>query len=184
MSTRHHETWSGPRPFPDDRRRRFVAAAHRTAGLARAEDAEIPAERAPQNVQRRVRVSVASARYRTEFVMGPPLLIAARRVQRNRQTIDGCTALESGARTSSSGFRDVESRDLVVPFWCQDVLTRGVRGPTARYRALQRRRSEHMRRSRWYAVNVSEETASSTRSRTKSRAEPASLRHGRGCIRR
>jgi hypothetical protein len=67
--------------------------------------------------------------------MGPPLLIAARRVQRNRQTIDGCTALESGARTSSSGFRDVESRDLVVPFWCQDVLTRGC---TRAYCALPR----------------------------------------------
>jgi len=88
-----------------------------------------------------------------------------------RQTIDEFATCRSRAQTSSSGARGIESRDLVVPFWCQDVLTRGVREPTARHHALQRRRSEHMQRSLWYALNALEETASSTRSRTKSPAD-------------
>jgi hypothetical protein len=65
-----------------------------------------------------------------------------------RQTIDEFAECRSRAQTTSSLRRGIEPRDVVVPFWCRDVLTRGVREPTARHHALQRRRSEHMQRSR------------------------------------
>ncbi len=61
-----------------------------------------------------------------------------------------------------------EPSDVVVPDWCQDALTRGVREPTARHHAFQRRRSAPMQRSRWHASNVPEQTASSTPSPTRS----------------
>ena len=48
------------------------------------------------------------------------------------------------ARKCRQVHQPIESRDVVVPVWCQDVLTRKVREPTTRHHALQRRRSRHM----------------------------------------
>ena len=78
------------------------------------------------------------------------------------------------ARRSSRCVGSIGSRAAVVPFWCQDVLARGVREPTARHRALQRRRSKHMQRSRWYALDILGKTASSTPSPTRSARADAS----------
>jgi hypothetical protein len=107
------------------------------------------------------------------LVIGSLLLTIARSRARSVRQSKDSPRVGGRAQRSSSGARGPESRELVVPSWCQDVLTRGVREPTARHHALQHRRSKHIQRSRWYAVNAPEKAASSTPSRTRSRRADA-----------